>query len=253
MKTFTSVDGIEIAWYEWGYDTSRPPVVLHHGFAASAAANWEAPAVVAELVTAGRKVYALDARGHGRSGKPHDKAFYGETKMSRDLSQFLDVIGAPQVDLAGYSMGGIVVLINATTERRIRRLIAGGIGGGVVMFGGVDQRAIGSDLLAAGLLAADKATLFGPVAAFRAFAESTGADLKALAAQAQSVHREAIALGQIKAPTLILAGDNDPLAAWPDKLAAAIPDAVTMVIPGTHLGVVGTAAFRRAIVDFFAV
>ena len=248
MPFFHSADGLKIAYHEWGKASAKPPVLLHHGFAASAAANWEAPGVVAALVDAGRKVFAIDARGHGESEKPHDKAFYGETKMSRDLSQLMDIVGAPEVDLAGYSMGGITVLVNATSERRIRKLIAGGIGGGVL----ARNRAVPSEALVEALLAKDGASVTGPGAAFRKFAESTGADLRALAAQAQAIFREPIALERTAAPTLVLVGDKDLLATGADKLAAAIPNATLKVVPGDHLSVVSTEAFRNAIVDFFA-
>jgi hypothetical protein len=53
--------------------------------------------VVPALHPAGRVVNALDARGHGTSGKPHDPAAYGDLAMSRDPGQMLDVIGATVV------------------------------------------------------------------------------------------------------------------------------------------------------------
>ena len=94
-----------------------PPVVLHHGFVANADANWVATGVVEALTTAGRKVIAPDARGHGRSEKPHDPARYGEDRMARDLAVLLDTVDVPQIDLVGYSMGAIVSLIFASTDR----------------------------------------------------------------------------------------------------------------------------------------
>jgi pimeloyl-ACP methyl ester carboxylesterase len=41
--SFTTCDQIEIAYREWGEPTASPPVVLHHGFAAHAHANWVLP------------------------------------------------------------------------------------------------------------------------------------------------------------------------------------------------------------------
>ena len=254
MKSFRAADGVEIATYEWGQPGALPPVVLHHGFAASARANWEAPGVVDALVSAGRHVYALDARGHGASGKPHDPAVYGETIMARDLMQFFDEIGARDFHLAGYSMGGIVALVTATKDKRISRLIAGGIGGGVVNLG-KDPRVQSMGAIADGLMAATSAAAekLGPMASmFRKFAEGTGSDLMALGAQARAGLRTPIALETITAKTLVLAGDTDMLASQPEKLAAAIPGAEVKVIAGDHMRVVGTAAFRSAIVQFFA-
>src|SRR5262245_31790444 len=127
MKSFESADGLRIAYYEWG-EGSGVPVVLQHGFSASALSNWEQTGVVAALVEAGRRVIAVDARGHGASDKPYDPAFYGEQKMADDISALLTLLGAEQLDLAGYSMGGIVALIVAANDARVRRLVTGGIG-----------------------------------------------------------------------------------------------------------------------------
>jgi pimeloyl-ACP methyl ester carboxylesterase len=55
VRNFTTWDEIEIAYREWGDDTSSPPVVLHHGFAAHAEANWVLPGVVEALLAAGRR------------------------------------------------------------------------------------------------------------------------------------------------------------------------------------------------------
>jgi len=252
MHSFVSDDGLRIAWFAWGNDTKRPPVLLHHGFAASTRLNWEAPGVVKALLDAGRRVVSIDARGHGESDKPVEPRFYGEGRMAKDVSRLIDEIGADDVDLCGYSMGGIGALIVATQETRIRRLVAGGIGAGIVEMGGVDRRAIDPTALVDALLAPSKAALTGAPAAFRAFAESTGANLKALAAQARSVHARRIPLETIRVPALVLAGDNDPLAARPEILAAAMPYGRSQIIPGDHLGVVGTKAFRDAIVAFLA-
>jgi pimeloyl-ACP methyl ester carboxylesterase len=103
---------------------------------ADANLNWVGPSVVAALEAAGRSVVAPDARGHGASGKPHDPAAYGEGAMARDLGTLVDVIGADAVDLAGYSMGAVVALLAATTDARIRRLVVGGVGCGIVEVAG---------------------------------------------------------------------------------------------------------------------
>src|ERR1035438_9843763 len=116
----------------WGAAGALPPVFLHHGFIANADINWVRPGIVAALTNAGRQVVALDARGHGSSDKPHDPSYYGEEKMARDLRQLFDSIGAVRVDLVGYSMGAIVSLIAASQDERIRRLVVGGVGSGVV-------------------------------------------------------------------------------------------------------------------------
>jgi pimeloyl-ACP methyl ester carboxylesterase len=250
VKRFSSWDGIEIAYHEWG-ETGPAPVVLHHGFGADAATNWVATGVVEALVAAGHRVIAPDARGHGHSEKPHDPARYGEQRMSSDLAVLLDTIGATQVDLVGYSMGAVVALLFASDEQKVRRLVVGGVGSGVVECGGVDRRAVSNESIIEALSAADPAGIgSAEAAAFRALADALGADREALVAQARSVYRDGVALDRISAPTLILAGEEDPMAVRPEVLAAAIPNAVLQTLAGNHIEALGDPLFTRSIVNF---
>ncbi|HVC07652.1 MAG TPA: alpha/beta fold hydrolase [Solirubrobacterales bacterium] len=230
------------------------PVVLHHGFVANADANWVVPGVVDALLTAGRRVVAPDARGHGRSEKPHDTDRYGEQHMARDLTVLFDLIGASRIDLCGYSMGAVVSLLFASEGDRVRRLVLGGVGSGIIECGGVDRRAVPNEAIIAALETEDPSTISEPGAAgFRMLAEALGGDRVALAAQASSVFRGDIPLGDISAPTLVLAGDADPLAIRPEVLSEAIPDARLRILTGDHVGVIGDPRFKQSIVDFLAV
>ena len=252
MKSFESADGLRIVYYEWG-DGGGPPVVLQHGFIANALSNWELTGIVGALLAAGRRVIALDARGHGASDKPYDSAFYGEQKMADDVSSLLDLVGSDQVDLVGYSMGGVIALIVAVNDARIRRLVTGGIGASAAELGGVDANAVAGRALVDGLLTEDTSEIDDPrVMAFRLFADAAGADRKALAAHALAVHNKPIGLERITAPTLVLAGVDDYLASRPEALAAAIPGARWRVLAGDHLTVVRNPEFIDAIVKFVA-
>jgi pimeloyl-ACP methyl ester carboxylesterase len=253
VKRFRTWDNLEIAYREWGEGTALPPVVLHHGFVADAEANWVATGIVDALTTAGRKVIAPDARGHGHSEKPHDPASYGEQRMARDLAVLLDTVGASQVDLVGYSMGAIVALILSSEDERVRRLVVGGVGSGVIECGGVDRRAVSNESIIHALTVDDPATLQEPEAqVFRELADALGADREALVAQAHSVYRGGIALERISAATLILAGEDDPLALRPEVLAEAIPGAMLRVVSGNHIGAIADPRFTQSIVDFLA-
>jgi pimeloyl-ACP methyl ester carboxylesterase len=267
IDRFTTSDGIGLVYRRWGAPSDRPPVLLHHGFIANATLNWLDPGVVGALVADGREVVAHDARGHGDSDRPHDPALYGEARMSLDVSELADHLGFERFDLVGYSMGGVVASITGTREPRVRRLVIGGVGCAIVELGGVDTRVMDRDSLADGLEAAAAAEertaagTDGPTAdggpeldatakGFRAFAKATGGDLRALAAQARSVHRTPIPVDTITAPTLVLVGESDPLASRPEVLSGAIPGARLEVVPGDHLGAVGVPRFREAIVEF---
>lgn len=250
-NSFKSWDGLRIAYREWGQDGSLPPVVLQHGFVADAEANWVRTGVIAALTANMRRVIAPDARGHGRSEKPHDAARYGEDRMARDLAVLLDVLGAREIDLVGYSMGAVVCLLLASDDIRVRRLVVGGVGSGVVECGGVDRRRISNDAIIAALSVKDPSTLDGEgAAAFRRLADSVDADRDALVAQASSVYRGGVALERIAAPTLVLAGDTDPMAVRPDVLAAAIPDARLKIVSGDHMAAVVDPCFTQSILAF---
>jgi hypothetical protein len=146
-------------------------------------------------------------------------------------------------------MGGIVSLLVAAQDERVRRLLVGGIGARVL--GGrkpLDLRAV-----AAALEADDPSTIESPAAkAFRAFADRAGGDRLALAAQARASHVAGIQVDRISAPALVVTGDGDALASHADELAAAIPNGEWKGVSGDHLGAVDDPAFTRYLVDFFA-
>lgn len=257
MERFTSFDGTGIAYQVWGGPSQLPPVVLHHGFVVDATANFVGPGVVDALVTAGRQVVALDARGHGASDKPHEAARYGEAVMARDLGALLDTLGATldttAVDLVGYSMGAVVSAIFAAADPRVRRLVLSGVGAGVVELGGLDSRVLPPAEVTAVLLTSSPSAIeASPAAALRMLADAVGADRAALAAQVAAAHHTPIALDRITAPTLVLVGRDDPLAARPQVLAGAIPGARWRVVSGDHMTALRAPAYAPALVEFLA-
>src|SRR5216117_1589954 len=72
-RSFDS-NGIPIRYLDRGRGV---PVVLIHGFTGSYTRHWETPGVIQALEAAGYRVIAMDCRGHGDSGKPHDASQYG--------------------------------------------------------------------------------------------------------------------------------------------------------------------------------
>jgi pimeloyl-ACP methyl ester carboxylesterase len=248
MPTFQASDGVTLSYWTWG---AGPLVLLHHGFIANSRTNWELPGIVDGLVAAGRRVVAIDARGHGESEKPHDPAYYGESRMAEDVMALVDLLDEPTgYDLAGYSMGAIVSLIVATRDDRVRSVVAGGVGSAVVELGGVDTRAVGRDGIRDALLTDDPATMSPAAVGFRAFVDAVGGDRVALAAQATALHASPIPLDTITVPALVLVGRDDHLATRPEVLADAIPGATLQVVPGDHLSAVREPDFHRALTEF---
>ncbi|MFE2957947.1 alpha/beta fold hydrolase [Nocardia tengchongensis] len=248
MAKFTTWDGLELNYRVW--EGEGVPVVLQHGIVADTNANWMSMGVVAALEKAGHHVISLDARGHGRSDKPHDPARYSWQAMADDMRALLDHLGLDQVALVGYSMGGIISLLVAGADARVQRLVIGGIGAGVVDCGGIDWRVIQApDIVTA--MSGDAADVPELARMFRILADALGADREAIAAVATALNEAPIeSLTGVTVPTLVLAGDADPLAAEPERLAAALPNAECVVVKGDHLAAVADPAFAAALVDF---
>src|SRR3981189_195761 len=70
---------VEIAYLDEG---AGDPIVLIHGFASNKETNWVHPGWVTTLARAGRRVIALDNRGHGASTKLYDPAAYHSERMA---------------------------------------------------------------------------------------------------------------------------------------------------------------------------
>jgi pimeloyl-ACP methyl ester carboxylesterase len=247
MPDFDS-NGLRIHYIDEG---EGPPILLIHGFAANIDGNWRLTGIIDALKNSGRRVIALDNRGHGLSGKPYDPAAYGIDKMAGDSLNLLDHLGLKRVDVMGYSMGGYIASALITQHQdRFQTAIIGGAGERVIT-GEFDD----TGLEIADALASETGLSDNPVGKlFRAFAESTGGDLKALAAVMRSgrprVSREAF--GKVTIPVLVIAGASDPLVGDPKKFAAAIPGAEIAILPGDHLTVFAGNGYRDAVLAFLA-
>lgn len=244
MPEFAS-DGVTINYIDEGRGS---PIVLVHGFASSLHGNWRATGIADALTKSGRRVVALDCRGHGRSGKPHDQEAYGGTKMADDVLALMDHLGIRQADLMGYSMGGgISASLLVRHPERFHAVILAGIGDG--MLSGGPRRAG----LAEGMEAKDASEVQDATArGFRQFAEQSGNDLGALAAMQRSARAplDAAKLADVRLPVLVLIGAEDTLAGPADRLAAAIPGARHVVVPGDHLGVFQKPDYTSAVVSY---
>lgn len=249
---FDTPDGMRHAWYELGDPAAPGPVVvMQHGFSATTFHEWVAPGISANIAKAlGRRVVGLDAMGHGQSTRSHDSKDYGEGRMARDVSALIDQLGVTEFDYVGYSMGGVIGLGVGANEPRVRRLIVAGIGEGVIARGGVDTRVLDRGLLAKGLRADDPSEFPELVRAFRGGIEAMGNDRLALAAHADSYQHSVTGLDRITVPTLLIAGDADPLAIHPEALSSAIDGCQLVIVPGDHVQARLVPEFTAAVIDF---
>ena len=115
--------GVPIHYVDQGEGT---PVVLIHGVTSSAE-FWTDIGVTQKLSEQHRTI-ALDCRGHGKSGKPHDRAVYGK-QLVRDVVALLDHLNIEEAHVIGYSMGAEVALsLVVEYPERILSLVIGGSG-----------------------------------------------------------------------------------------------------------------------------
>lgn len=241
-------DDVEIAFLDEG---EGEPIVLIHGFASNKEVNWVYPGWVTTLRRAGRRVIALDNRGHGESSKLYDPAAYHSAIMAEDARALLDHLGLGRADVMGYSMGARNTAFLAVEHPEcVRSAVFGGLGVGLIEGVGDPER------IARALEAPSLAEVSDPTGhMFRAFAEKTRSDLRSLAACIRGA-RQTLSPGdvsRIDVPVLVAVGSIDTVAGSPDALAALIPDAQALVIPGRdHMLAVGDRVFKAAVVDFLA-
>ena len=105
---------VEIAYLDEG---EGDPIVLVHGFASSKNVNWVYPTWVSELKKAGRRVIALDNRGHGDSGKLYDPAQYELAIMAGDVIALMDHLQIARADIMGYSLGSRMTAVHRFRSR----------------------------------------------------------------------------------------------------------------------------------------
>ena len=96
-------NGVKIAYFTEG---EGPPVVLIHGWMASAVMNWALPGVSGQLAK-DFQVIAMDVRGHGQSDKPTKEEAYGP-EVVEDVVRLLDHLKIKKAHIVGYSMGGMI-------------------------------------------------------------------------------------------------------------------------------------------------
>jgi pimeloyl-ACP methyl ester carboxylesterase len=247
MPSFMNGD-IEIAYLDEG-PTSSEPIVLVHGFASNKEVNWVYPAWTTTLTKAGRRVIALDNRGHGKSTKLYDPAAYHTATMAEDVRALLDHLRIEHADCMGYSMGArICAFLALKHPQRVRSLVLGGLGIRLVDGVGLPES------IADALLAPSRDDVRDPTGhQFRSFAEQTRSDLKALAAcirgSRQTMSREDAA--SIAAPTLVAVGTRDNVAGSAHELAALMQNAKALDIPERdHMLAVGDKVFKAGVLHF---
>jgi pimeloyl-ACP methyl ester carboxylesterase len=115
-----------------------PPVLLLHGYGVPSGAAFDVPGLsfMEQLSASGRASWALDLGGFGCSGRPPAMAQSAQlnppviravevlSDIDRAVSYIRSASGEPQIDLLGWSWGGVVAGMWASQRpRALRRLV----------------------------------------------------------------------------------------------------------------------------------
>jgi Predicted hydrolases or acyltransferases (alpha/beta hydrolase superfamily) len=239
-------DGVELSYLDEG---DGDPILLIHGFASTKEINWSYTSWVTTLTRVGRRVIAIDNRGHGESGKLYDPAAYGSEIMAGDAIALLDHLGIGEADVMGYSMGArIAAFMCLAHPQRVRSVVFGGLGIGMVT-------GVGGSAPIVEALEADSIDLVtDPVGrTFRAFAEQTKSDRMALAACMRAIRTRMSPedVARIRQPALVAVGTKDVVAGSAEELAALLPNGRALEITGRdHMLAVGDKIYKAGVLEF---
>lgn len=210
---------------------SGPPLLLLHG-------NGEDGTYFVHQIPAFSRdftVYAIDTRGHGQS--PRGTGPFTLTRFAGDLLDFMDQQGLDRADILGFSDGGNIALLFALAHpERVRRLILNGAN--------LDPRGVKPLVQLPIVLGYHLASLFRSPKA-RAHGELLGL-------MVNEPHIDPAELGRLTMPVLVIAGDRDMIREdHTRRIAAAIPGARLVILPGNHfIANQAPAAFNQAVRAF---
>jgi pimeloyl-ACP methyl ester carboxylesterase len=163
----------------------------------------------------------------------------------------MDHLKIERADIMGYSLGSRITATLARSQpARLRSAILGGIGIGLIEGGGPGEN------VAEALEAPSLDDVTDPVGrTFRAFADQTRSDRRALAACLRGSRRlmteqEA---ASITVPVLIAVGTSDEIAGSAEALGKIIPGSQVLNIPNRdHMRAVGDRVYKAGVLEFLS-
>jgi pimeloyl-ACP methyl ester carboxylesterase len=194
--------------------------------------KWGHDAVLAESA---REVIMLDFRVHGDSEAPQDPARYPANVLVEDVAALVEHLGLEDYDLGGFSLGARTSLhLVAQGVLSPQRLIVGGMG-----TAGLSEWQKRSAHFKRVIDEFDTITRDDPAYFSMQFLKSQGVDRVAARLLLDTMPDMALAdLANVTMPTLVVCGDEDRDNGSAEDLAALLPNADFVEVPGTHMSCV---------------
>jgi len=242
-------DGAQLFYRAVGDEKART-VILVHGLFSDSNVNWIKYGHAAKVAAAGFRVVMPDLRAHGRSAASHDPAAYPMGILGRDLEELVAHLGLAdgEYDLGGFSLGA------RTTAQAIGEGLKPGkamlMGMGIDGLRGWEKR---QAFFIHAIDNADGAKRGEPHFMAVSFMKTMGIDpiaarlLLPTSSDARPEWFDAFTM-----PTAIICGTEDGDNGSAAALADALPDAVHIEIPGTHMSSVTRPELGAAIADWLA-
>ena len=237
---YTAVDGTKI-YYEVKGDGF--PVILVHGFSGTGE-GWKKGQLYTDLLNAGYRVIILDQRGNGRSDKPHTDAGYANDAEAKDIMGLASSLKLAKYDVVGYSRGSIIASRLLVLDKRVQKLVMGGMGDAYT------NPEWPRRIHAYKALMGD--TTFHDVDGMINYIHSNPAfDVTALALQQKyQPSTSPQELAKVKIPVMIICGTDDHDNGSETALNKLIPGSKLNYVPGDHNSASRTIQFSAAVLAF---
>ncbi len=242
---WTASDGVGLVWDELGEGRA---VILLHGLFSSAEVNWIKFGHAAAIAARGFRVIMPHLRAHGDSAKPQDASAFPSGILARDVAELIAHLGLTDYDLGGFSLGARTTVQAVGEGLRPRRAILGGMG-----YEGLEGWARRRQFFVDAIAKAETASRGDPHWLAIQFMKTMKIDHVAAGHLLNTFEDVDFAwLDAFNMPTLVVCGAEDHDNGSAPRLAAALPDATYVEVPGTHMSSVTKPEFGAVIANFLA-
>ena len=219
-----------------------PDLILQHGLTNSIG-NWYAYGFVEELKKSYRLIL-IDARGHGKSDKPHDPMLYDLKLRVNDVISVMDALSIDKAHYMGYSMGGRIGFGLIMYELdRFDSIIIGGMSADTPNTDIPPEERIKVLKLGMESYVSDVEEKEGPMESMRRqrLLDNDAEALIAATIAPRGTDGVENLLSDVQIPCLLYCGDQDGYFEAARKSADLIPTAMFVDIPGLNHGQVARA------------